>query len=265
MALFTDQFVSDVADLVAYEANLPDVSAAEGIDLGTKLRLAHTEIGAQLEAASRGPGNVYLANGSGWQSTGGEGNPARFALSQVVVTPPLKLLHTFQTLAIVYRDAYNRKLNDKYLPKWKEYKELANWARDLLFQTGIGLSARPIPRPDAAVIDWTPSTLGAGARFVRMTWIGTDGTEGVGSVEQAAQVPAENALRVTPPVSPEGVTGWNVYVGGSSGDISKQNGPALAVDSAWVEPESGLVAGEPPGEGQAPDLFKTVPRFLQRG
>ena len=57
-----------------------------------------------------------------------ETNPSRFELSQVVVTPPLKLFHTFQTLGIVYRDAYNRKLNHKYLPKWREYKELARWA-----------------------------------------------------------------------------------------------------------------------------------------
>ena len=50
MSLFTDGFVSEVSDLVAYEADLPDVAAAEGIDLATKLRLAQTEVGAQLEA-----------------------------------------------------------------------------------------------------------------------------------------------------------------------------------------------------------------------
>ncbi len=33
MALFTDQSVSEVADLISYEANLPEVSSAEGIDL----------------------------------------------------------------------------------------------------------------------------------------------------------------------------------------------------------------------------------------
>jgi hypothetical protein len=114
-------------------------------------------------------------------------------------------------------------------------------------------------------LDWTPSTLAAGARFVRVTWIGTNGTEGAGSAEQATQVPTENALRVTPPNAPDGVTGWNVYAGEASGAISKQNGPALALDSVWMEPESGLIDGEAPGDGQAPDLFKTVPRFLQRG
>lgn len=140
MALFTDQSVSEVADLISYEANLPEVSSAEGIDLETKIRLAQTEVSTHLEAVSSRPGNVYYARGAGWQSTGAEVNLSRFELRQVVVTPPLKLWHTFQTLAIIYRDAYNRKVNDKYLPKWKEYKELANWASDLLFQTGIGLT-----------------------------------------------------------------------------------------------------------------------------
>ena len=42
-----------------------------------------------MEAASRSPGNIYFANGVGWQSSGAESNPSRFELSQVVVTPPL--------------------------------------------------------------------------------------------------------------------------------------------------------------------------------
>ena len=52
MALFTDQSVSDISDLIAYEANLPEISGAEGIDLETKIRLAQTELSAHLEAAS---------------------------------------------------------------------------------------------------------------------------------------------------------------------------------------------------------------------
>ena len=133
MALCTDQNVSDISDLIAYEANLPEIAGAEGIDLATKVKLAQTEVGAELEAATQRPGNVYFTEGSGWQSSGGETNLSRIDLDNIVVTPPLKLWHTFQTLAIAYRDAYNRKLNDKYLPKWKEYKELARWAADLLF------------------------------------------------------------------------------------------------------------------------------------
>ncbi len=265
MALFTDQSVSDISDLIAYEANLPEISGAEGIDLETKIRLAQTELSAHLEAASQRPGNVYFAQGAGWQSTGGETNLSRFALNQVVVTPPLKLWHTFQALAIIYRDAYNRKLNDKYLPKWKEYKELGKWASDLLLQTGIGITTKPVPRPGQPTLDWVASTLGDLVLFVRMTWVGTQGAEGSGSVEQAITVPAGNALRVTPQSAPSGVTGWNVYVGPSSGEATLQNAGPLDLETTWVLPDSGLVSGSPIEEGQLPEVFKTVPRFLQRG
>ena len=265
MALFTDQSVSEVADLVAYEANLPEVSSAEGIDLETKIRLAQTEVRTHLEAASTRPGNVYHARGAGWQSTGGEANLSRFELQQVVVTPPLKLWHTFQTLAIIYRDAYNRKLNDKYLPKWKEYKELANWASDLLFQTGIGITSCPVVRLQEPTLDWVSSTLASKALFVRITWVGTKGIEGSGSLEQAIAIPVGNGLRVTPPTAPSGVSGWNVYVGESSGVAMRQGVEPLDLGAAWVMPDIGLTVGELIQDGQPPEVFKTVPRFLQRG
>jgi hypothetical protein len=265
MALFTDGLVSQVSDLVAYEANLPEVAAAEGIDLATKLQLAHTEVGTQIEAASQRPGNVYFARGAGWQTTGAEGNFSRFDLSQVVVTPPLKLWHTFQTLAILYRDAYNRKLNDKYLPKWKEYKDLAQWACDLLFQTGIGIASSPVARPEPPGLDWVASSAGAMAVFVRMTWVGGNDVQGAASAEQAVAVPAGQSLRVTPQAAPAGVLGWHVYAGVASGEVFRQNGEVIELGTPWVMPESGLVSGEKVGEGQLPEVFRTVPRFLQRG
>jgi hypothetical protein len=265
MALFRDDFVSAVADLIAYEANLAEVAAAEGIDLTTKLRLAQAEVAAQLEAAALRPGNVYFAKGAGWQSTGGEGNLSRFGLGQVVVTPPLKLWHTFQTLAIIYRDVYNRRLNDKYLPKWNEYKELARWATDLLFQTGIGIHTNAISRPDQPVLDWVTSSHGSMALFVRMTWLGADGSESAGSQEQAISVPANNALRVTPATAPAGVNGWNAYVGTTSGEVTRQNMAPLEVGAPWVLPPEGLSTGESIGDGQLPEVFRTVPRFVQRG
>ena len=181
------------------------------------------------------------------------------------MTPPLKLWHTFQALAIIYRDAYNRKLNDKYLPKWKEYKELGKWASDLLLQTGIGITTNPVPSPGQPALDWVASTLDDLVLFVRTTWVGTQGAEGSGSVEQAITVPAGNALRVTPESAPNGVTGWSVYVGSSSGEATLQNVDPLDLETAWVMPDSGLVLGNPIEEGQLPEVFKTVPRFLQRG
>lgn len=268
MALFTDGSISDVQDLIAYEANLVEVAHAEGIDLESKLRLAQSEIQAELGAAALRPGNIYWTT-PGWNSTGAEVNLSRFELNKVVVTPPLKLWHTFQTLAIAYRDAYNRKLNDKYLPKWNEYKELARWAANLLYQSGMGLVMQPAPRPGNPVLDWVASTLAGATFYVRVSWVGANGTsEGAASEETALAVPDNQALRVTPPAapgSPYTITGWNVYVGTGSGGESRQNAQPLALGQPWVMPAGGVVTGMAVGTGQDPDLYRTVPRFLQRG
>jgi hypothetical protein len=268
MALFTDGSISEVQDLIAYEANLMEMADAEGIDLNAKLRLAQSELEVELAAAALRPGNLFWA-GPGWASSGAEVNLSRFDLNTVVVTPALKLWHTFQALAISYRDAYNRKLNDKYLPKWNEYKELARWASNLLFQTGIGLALAPIPKPGAPVLDWVSGTLPGGTFYVQMTWVGADGVhEGAPSDEVAIEVPANQALRVTPPAPPGGpyrVAGWKVYAGTASARETGQSGQPLPLGQAWVIPASGLMAGPAAGRGQDPDFFRTVPRFVPRG
>jgi hypothetical protein len=268
MALLTDGSISVVSDLLAYEASLADVADAEGIDLEGKLQLAQGEVGVELAAAALRPGNIYWL-GPSWNSTASEVNLSRFQMNQVVVTSPLKLWHTFQALAITYRDAYNRKLNDKYLPKWNEYKDLARWASNLLYQTGIGLVMQPIPKPNAASIISVGGALGPATVYVQMSWVGADGaTEGAASDEQATVIGAGQTLHVTPPAAPGApysVTGWNVYAGAASGGGARQNSQPLTLGQAWTLPGVALAAGTAVGTGQPPDLFRTVPRFVQRG
>lgn len=265
MALFTDGLVSELPDLLGYEADLLDVAGALKIELGVKLLLAQTEVGAQLEATSRRPGNVFLARGAGWQSTGGETSAPRFDLSQVVVTPPLKLWHTFQTLALFFRDAQARKVEDKYLPKWREYKELAKWASDLLLQTGVGLTTSPVPRAPQPAIGNEVSTLQGMSLYVRATWVGADGSEGAGSKERAVHTIANQALTLNMPAAPAGAVGWHVYIGQSQGIAKRQTESPLATGAEWVMPTSGVVEGPDLGNGQPAEMFRTAPKFLQRG
>ncbi len=265
MALFTDGLVSELSDLLGYEADLLDVAGALRVDLEVKLQLAQTEVGAQLEATSRRPGNVYLARGSSWQSTGAETSAPRFDLNQVVVTPPLRLWHTFQSLALFFRDAHGRKIEDKYLPKWREYKELAKWASDLLFQTGVGLATTPVPRPPEPLIEFEPSTLPAMSLYVRTTWVGGDGVEGAGSRERAVQTTANQALKLTTSSVPPGVGGWHVYVGQAAGVAIRQTANPLGVGDSWVMPVGGVVDGLELGSGQPAEMYRTAPKFLQRG
>jgi hypothetical protein len=114
-------------------------------------------------------------------------------------------------------------------------------------------------------VDWASGTLAAMTLYTRMSWVGAGGAEGAASEEAAVETPANSALRVTPPAAPSSATGWNVYVGTASGEWTKQNSAALTLGQAWVMPASGLVAGAAVGTGQEPDVFRTVPRFVQRG
>ena len=97
MALFTDGPASNIEDLTAQDSQLLNVANSEGIDVTVKLALAQEAIGIHLEGLL------------------GEG-PHR-SLRHVVVTPPLRLWHTYRTLESVYRDAYNSQLNDRYAGK----------------------------------------------------------------------------------------------------------------------------------------------------
>src|SRR4051812_36285533 len=126
MALFTDGPASEMEDLAAQDSQLLSVANAEGIDVTSKLRLAHEGIGVELEGLLQEQSSLRLAN--------------------VVVTPALRLWHTYRTLETVYRDAYNNQLNDRYAGKRDQFRELGMWARERLRQSGVGLALRPAPR-----------------------------------------------------------------------------------------------------------------------
>ena len=98
-----------------------------------------------------------------------------------------------------------------------------------------------------------------------MSWVTASDVEGVPSVEVAFETEANQALRVTPPAGPPVAAGWNVFVGTASGEETKQNTSPLAPGEPWIMPGTGLVIGVAPGNGQEPDLYKTIPRFMQRG
>ena len=72
-------------------------------------------------------------------------------VSDVVVTRQMKRWHAVHTLEIVYRDAFNNQLNDRYQAKFQEYRELARDAREHTFQFGVGLALIPIPQAQPPV------------------------------------------------------------------------------------------------------------------
>lgn len=243
MALFTDGPASGIEDLAAQDSQLLNVASAEGIDLTVKLALAQEAIGIELEGMLR-------------EST-------RLGLGNVVVTPALRLWHTYRTLETVYRDAYNNQLNDRYAGKRDQFRELGMWARERLRQTGVGIALRPAPR--AATPDARPAagSLPDGTYFVTMTWVNDAGEEGAPAMASAITT-SGGGFVVTPPAAPAGVTGWNVYAGVSPDGMAKQNARTLAPDTPWLQAEL-LSIGAVAPVGQSPNYTHPMPRVLMRG
>src|SRR5437868_10168970 len=163
MALFTDPEIFTIDDLSAQETAILDTAVTEGIDLTSKLGLAQNEIGVELLATFERR-RAYDAQ-------------APLQLSNVVVTAPLRLWHTFHTLAMVYRDAYNNQLNDRYEGKWNQYRELARWASGALLQIGVGIVWNPLEQPGAAELTYVAGSQPGATYYVRISWVNARGEE----------------------------------------------------------------------------------------
>lgn len=244
MALFTDGAVASIEELSGYDTQLLNVATVEGIDVTRKLALAQEEISVEIA------GLLGRVN-------------APPALHQVVVTPPLKLWHIFRTLEMVYRDAYNSQLNDRYAGKRDEYHERAKWAYDQVIRGGLGIATDPVEQ--AATPELRPSAggLADGAYYVAIAWTNAAGDEGGSSVPAMIEVSGSSfAVETT---APPNVKGWNVYSGTSLATMTIQNLPTLAPGQTWVQPDTLSATGRQAGGGQAASYRLPVPRTIQRG
>lgn len=186
-------------------------------------------------------------------------------LNNIVVTPPLQLWHEFQTLTLVYQDAYFNQLNDRYKGKRDQFQQMARWAMDKLIQTGLGIAADPIPQAAGPQLTSIPGGQPATTYWVSVSWLNTEGEEGQASNPSTLAVADGNALVAQPVNQPANATAWNVYVGLSPTAISLQNTAALALDQVWVQAGPVTTLGQAPGSGQAPDYLRALPRVIQRG
>ena len=254
MALFTDGPISSIEDLRGYDTQLTDVAIVEGIDVTRKLALAQDEIAVEVTALL----GKLTPSGSRLLSPG-----AGFGIERVVVTPPLKLWHTFRALEMVYRDAYHSQLNDRYAGRRGEYHEMAFWARDKVIQGGLGMTADPVPQAAMPVVRAVAGGLGDGTYYVGMSWGNAAGEEGACSIP-AAITTAGSTIEVEPGAAPSNAAGWHVYVGRGPQELLRQNGSPLGLGSVWVQPDT-LASGKTAGMGQAPAYVEAIARLIERG
>lgn len=254
MALFNDGPASSIEDLHGHDTQLLDVASVEGIDVTRKLALAQDQMATELATLLA---RLSMAGEIGTLAT----TPG---IEQVVVTPPLKLWHTFLTLELVYRDAYNSQLNDRYAGKRDEFHGLAKWAYDKLIQSGIGIARDPIPQAAQPTVSVVAGALADGTYYVAASWTNRSGEEGAISTVTAITTSGSTFL-VQPAQAPANATGWNIYAGTSPGALVLQNASPLQVNQAWTQPSRLADTGGPASTGQKPNYMRQAPRILQRG
>ena len=255
MALFTDGPINKMIDLQNYENAILDVASTETIDLAGKIDLAQREMSTELTLFLLRRLPQRDVHTSVRRSIG---------VSDVVVTDQLRQWHAYKTLALVYRDAYNNQLNDRYKGKWTQYEELAKRGLQNYLQIGVGLVANPIPKGPLPALRTVPGTASADTFYVSTTWVNQQGQEG--SPSEIAQISTLDGqqLVVGSQDPPAGATAWNVYVGKSPDTVTLQNGNPIAPGTEWTA-SGGLTQGIRPGDGQQPTWFLADERLIERG
>src|SRR5579862_899681 len=255
--LLSDGNPNASTDLQVYEMAILDVAHTEGIDLDVKLTLATEEISEDVL-------DVLLDHTR--STVFPESNQRRVrGVTDVVVTLPMKRWHALHTLAVVYRDAFNNQLNDRYQAKWQEYGRLAKDARERTLKLGIGLALNPIPQAGEPVLGSVGGAGAGGTFYVQVSWVSSLGQEGAPSEATATGVTAGTNLTVQAVDPPSGVTGCNVYGGGTESALTLQNLAVVPVGQIFEMPDGGLIEGAAPGTGQAADVYVTGGPLVKRG
>lgn len=252
MALFTDGNIATLNDLRGYETAILDLASSEGIDLGAKLALGHREIGFEVLSFLLTQGYA-LAN---------ERN-----LDSVVVTDPLPHAEIMWTLGLVYRDAYNSQLNDRYEGKWKQYTDLSRRALGQYFEIGVGLISCPIPKPEPASTQLTSGGPRAAVTYtVQVASCGLDGFTSALSDPVILHAPDSTRLSIALGSElPSRAVGWFLYLGTGDSAPVRQNDQPFQAGDIWTVPDEGPVTGLPAARIQQPQMWATQRRRLLRG
>jgi hypothetical protein len=255
MALITDGPISGLQDLQDQENAILDVAGLEKLDISAKMALAQSEIERELlKFLLQRPFRDYQI-------------PLRhqIGVGDVVVTTPLRQWHVLRSLALIYRDAFNNQLNDRYKGKWSQYEELARHAAEDYFHIGVGLVANPAPKAEMPLLTTVSGTRTGGTFYVAATWVNAVGQEGAASDIAAITAADGTQLVASTAPAPKNVTGWNVYAGATAQGIARQNAVPLSTGASWTPPDGALAQSPAPGPGQTPERYLANDRVLQRG
>jgi hypothetical protein len=259
MALFTDAQLITLDDLLPFEASLVQVASSHEIDVDQKIGLA---VGAVAEKL------LLLLHDTGMS------DPQWLArrvigLSTVVVTPPLRRWLCCESLTKFFAEAYNVQLNTRFEAKWKQYQDETRSAADQTIQAGIGIVFKPLPKPQMPQVSVQQGNAPAESLYVQTCWLDSQSNEG--ALSPINGLVANNQSTITVQMAegelqaPPAAQGWNVYVGSTVNEITRQNGNPLTLGSTWSLPATGIVDGPQSSGGQVPNCVVPISRQIRRG
>lgn len=263
MALFTDAQVIAIDDLLRFEASIGQVAAAQGIDVNGKIALATSDIAERLKLwlLAQYP---YAPNWfNPWL------NSHLLNLGTVVTTPALQRWLCVASIAKIFAEAYNAQLNTRFQAKWQQYLQEADNSAEMAFRGGLGIVSNPLNQPPLPLLSVQSGGLAAQTLFIQTTWVDAKGNESAPS--PASSFTLGDASGITVAIvanfatAPAAAAGWNIYAGELSNTVTRQNAAAIAMESTWQMPATGLAYGAAPGSGQKPDYYIQLSRQRQRG
>jgi hypothetical protein len=240
--------------MAGLDSQLTSVASTEAIDVRRKVDLAYEEVGLDLNALLK---RADMAERPMWAVV-------QPKLNDVVVTTALKLWHAYRTLELVYADAYNSQLNDRYQGKSDQFHEMAVSYRERLIDAGAGMASIPVPRAMTPALAAAPGSLPDDIYYATATWVNRVKEEGAsGSPAAIATSSSSFSAQVGP--APANAVGWNMYVGADPDWMTLQNSSPIELGLAWVQPVWISATGRKPGCGQAPNYVQALSRIIQRG
>jgi hypothetical protein len=254
MALFVDGPASTIDDLTNQDSGLLEVAEVCGINVTTKLSLAHGEIESTLQIwLDRPRPTMELFFGP------------LLRMDQVVVTASLKRWETMSTLALFYRDAYFSQLVDRYQARWDEYSRLSRDAYETFLASGLGLVSQPVRQASMPLLGTTPGPQQGGTFYASVAWVNAAGQTGAASIPASIAVSDNNLMTVTAVNPPANAVGFNVYAGAAVAGMVEQNDVPLQRQSSFTYVPGFRTSGRAPSAGQCPDFVRPLARTLLRG
>ncbi|HYI96452.1 MAG TPA: hypothetical protein VEX68_23115 [Bryobacteraceae bacterium] len=214
--LFTDGTILSIQELREHDNFVLDVASTESIDLSSKLAVAQREIGYEIQS--------FLTT-----------RRASAELSNVVVNQQMRDLLATHVLSIVYRDAYNLHLNDRYLGRWKEFTRASERGLMRLYQNGIGITTVAVAQAAKPTVTVSPDGgLASGMYAIHTAWQHISGTIGERSPAMIVDC-SGGSIGVDPGRAPINAVGWHVFAAELDSPASRQNHSILAPETVWTQ------------------------------